>query len=135
MALQTIVDNTQAIVAGLSGMRSAPDDPIENPNAFPFGATFPSQGNWDGGHIGKVLTNASHDITVIIAVARKDMPRDIQASIGYADLFQAALQADPTLSGAVHVVDSLSYTFGPILWGGIELLGYTFSLTVTDVNC
>jgi hypothetical protein len=135
VALQTIVDNVQTIVASLSGIRSAPDDPIESPNAFPFGATFPGSGTWDGGSVGKILTRASHDISVIIVVARKDLPRDIQKSIGYADLFQAAIQADPTLSGAVDVVDLLNYTFGPIAWGGTECRGYTFSLTVLDSNC
>lgn len=135
MALQAIVDRLQYHVASLSGIRSAPSDPIESPNVFPFGSTFPSNGEWGAGRIGKVLTDATHNVTTIIVVARKDLPRDIQKSAGYADAFQAALQADPTLNGEVHVIESLAYTFGPIAWGSTECLGYIFEIGVTDVNC
>jgi hypothetical protein len=135
VALQAIIDRVQVHVASLSGMRSAPDDPIESPNVFPFGTTFAGSGVWENGNIGKVLTQASHDITTVIVVARKDLPRDIQKSAGYADAFQAALQTDPDLNGNVSIIESLNYTFGPIEWAGLLCIGYTFSMTVTDINC
>lgn len=137
MAVETIIDSLQTIVGGLAGMRQAPADPIEQPTAFPFGVTFPSTGAWEGGSVGKNLRNAAHEVTIVIAVARKDMPRDVQKSVGYADLLQAALQADPTLGGNAFLVQALSYTFGEILWGPSELslLGYTFTVTVQEIDC
>lgn len=135
MAIQTIVDEIQNVIKGLEGMRHTPDDPPEQPSGYPFGVTQVGTGRFDSGSLGKILTDESHRVTAFILVNRQDLPRSVQESTPYADLFRAGLQTDPTLNGSVLIVQSVDYSYGPISWGGVDLVGYRFDIEVLANNC
>ncbi len=135
MAIATITTAIQTIAGALSGIRNAPSNPPDQVGAFPFAVTYPERGAFTAGSLTKALTAGQHVIVTEIHVARKDLPRAVAGAIGYADLFHTALQADPTLGGSVLIIDSLTWEFGPLVWGAVETIGYRLRLTVTEDKC
>lgn len=135
MALAAAIQNLADILGGLSGVRLAPDYPTETAPVFPFAVAYAATGDYTGGSLGNILTREAHAIAAEVHIDRIDLPRSIAAAVPYADLLRTALQADPTLGGEVMIVTALNYTFGPLNWGGIETIGYAFSVAVSLEGC
>ena len=135
MGLTTAVDNLTTLTASLTGIRQAPSAPPEQATAFPFAVVYPSSGTASGGPLGGIFRDATHGIVAEIHTARKYLPKDIAAIQGYYDLFITALQADPTLGGAVKLTTQLDYQFGGLGWGGVDTIGWRFTVTVRTNEC
>lgn len=135
MGLTTAVDNLTTLAGSLTGIRQAPANAPEQATAFPFAVVYPSAGNASGGSMGGIFRNATHAIVAEIHTARKYLPKDIVAIQGFYDLFIAALQANPTLTGAVDLITNLDYQFGALGWGGVDTIGWRFTVTVRTNEC
>lgn len=117
-----------ALIRTISGIKQAPDYPPENIGDFPFATAFPG----DGEHtVGTLVNNTGErkflgSIVLELHVARKDLPYDVQASIGYGDSIPNILLKNITLSGKVDTFGSITQTFGEMDWGDVKTLGYRF---------
>lgn len=135
MGLTTAIDNLTALVGSLTGIRQAPANAPEQATAFPFAVVYPATGNAQGGPMGGIFRDATHNIIAEIHTARKYLPKDIVAIQGFYDLFIDALKADPTLTGAVKLITALDYQFGALGWGGVDTIGWRFTITVRTNEC
>lgn len=124
MGLAEAIDGVIDIIAGVSGIKSAPSSPPETLNIFPIAIVVPSAGTWEFGPVGE--KKGLHNIVVMVHVARKDLPKDVASSRGFGDTIADALMSDPTLGGTVSTFERISYEFGDMEWGGVLTLGWRF---------
>lgn len=131
-SLQDAIDAVQDIMGALTGIKAAPDEPLEQFSQFPFAVCYADHGEWDFGPAGD--RKGLHTLVLELHVARKDLPRDIAAAMAYSDIIPNALLKDPTLAGTVStIVGPLVYTFGPMGYGNADkpnTLGFRFMITV-----
>jgi hypothetical protein len=131
--LQQAIDAIQADLGALDGIRGAPDEAPESINVFPFVVCYPSSGEWRSDIPGAKI--GLHTITVELHVARKDLPRDIQKAMAYSESIPNALlkavatTAGDRFAGTIATFDRITYTFGPLGWGGMETFGFRFQIS------
>lgn len=126
MALTDVIANIQDTLGVLTGIRGAPDAPPEQINVFPFIVVYPTGGEWIFGTAGE--KKGLHDVVIELHVARKDLPRDVVTALGYAESIPNAIMKDPTFGGYASTFGSIDYDFGPLGWGGMETIGFKFTI-------
>jgi hypothetical protein len=126
--LAEVIAVIQARALALAGMRTAPAYAPEQSASYPFAVSFPARGEWDSLSGGWMI--GLHTIATEIHVARKDLPADMRAVIGFCETFADALLREPTLGGCVSTINAVRYTFGPMAWGGQDTIGYRFEVDV-----
>lgn len=123
--LQQVIDQIQAAVGAISGIRAAPDEPPENMSVFPFAIAYSQTGFYEQKQ-GRML--GSHSIAVELHVARKDLARDVQKAMSYAksvpNAIYAAQEAGSVTSASY--LGRVTYVFGPMAWGEVDTLGFRF---------
>ena len=114
----------------LPGVREAPDYPPESLNSYPFVLGFAGGGVWRFGPAGD--KKGLHSITLELHVARKDLPKDVEKSMGFSDsipnLLMSKLINDNKWNNTIDTFDQISYTFGPLGWGNEPTLGFRFKI-------
>lgn len=122
------VSNIQALAAAMTGIRIAPEHPTDAVAAWPavlsyVGACDVSQSS---------LTHRTRIFTIVteIHVPRKDLARDVKRLENYPTDFPDQIFSDPTLDGAVDVVQSCVGQVGPGEWGGVITVKWTFNTKV-----
>jgi hypothetical protein len=126
--LQQAIDQIVDAVGVLTGVRHAPDEPTDKIPAYPAMMTFLQGGVYHNRPIG-VMTGV-HTVLVEVVVARKDLERDVQTVMGYAKSVPNAIykaHAAGTLT-AIEEIGDISYEFGPMSWGGANLIGFRFKV-------
>ena len=126
--LQDAIDQIQDAVGAVSGIRMAPDEPAENWRVFPVAVCYAGSGLWKISPVG--VMKGIHDIVLNVFVARKELPRDVKAVMGYAKSVPNAILSDfqdGTITG-LEVIGDIEYTFGAIEWGGQPLIGFQYIL-------
>jgi len=130
--LQQVIDEIQADIRALSGIRAAPDEAPEQINIFPFVVAFPGPGTWSSDIPGNKINLAS--VVVELHVARKDMAKDIQAAMVYENsipnvlLKAVASTAGDRFNNTVSTFDNITYTFGSLGWGGMDTFGFRWTI-------
>ena len=132
MSLQTVIDEVQAICRTVSGIKGAPSYAPEQINLYPFAVAYPGDGEVEFGALGEM--KALHNVIVEVHVARKDLPVDLQRVSGFVDSIPAALMDDPTLGGSCDTFQSIRYRFSQLGWGGVETIGYRFTVVNVKVR-
>ena len=136
MTIKAACLQVQTYMRSLSGIRTAPAYPPDSASAFPFCVTFPETGIIEIGPP-EVLT-ALHNITIEIHVGRKDLPKDIEAVIGFAEtipnLLVKKLKDDSYWNNTITTFTNITYTFGPLEWGGIGTIGFRFSVNGVKIK-
>lgn len=126
--LQAAIDEIQAQVATVSGIRAAPDEPPEAINAFPFAVCYASSGRYSIGP--PDVMHGMHSIILEVHVARVDLARDVGRAMGYAKSIPNrvfyALKAG-TLP-ALETIGAIRYEFGAMMYAGQKTLGFRFTL-------
>jgi hypothetical protein len=131
--LERVITAIQAKVQALEpALRSAPDQPIENVSAFPFGTTLIRRVEYSQ-QSGSLRTGL-HTAVVQIHIARKDLPRDIVKAMPYGETLPVALLNDLTLSGAVSHVGPVRGVFKAMEWGDQETIGWEFEIDFKLIN-
>jgi hypothetical protein len=126
MALQDAIAKIQSLVGAVSGIRAAPEYLPESINIFPYAVCYAGSGSYDFAPAG--VMKGLHNIILEIHVARKDLPRDTEKVMDYADSIPLAIMHDPTLSATVSTIGRISYTFGGMQYGDQLTLGFRFTL-------
>lgn len=127
--LQDIIDQIQAEVRTVPGIRAAPDEPPAQISHFPFAVCYAREGHY---RIGPPNTmQGIHEIVLEVHVARQEMERDFQEVMPYAKAVPAAILAaykSGRLSG-LEVLKEIGYAFGPLGWGGVATMGFLFRIS------
>lgn len=126
--LQGAIDQIQAVVGAVSGIKAAPDEPPDQINFFPFAVCYARTGRYS---IGPPDTmHGIHVLWLEIHVARgaDRLDNDVAKAMAFAksvpDAIFGAYKAG-TLT-ALEVIQGISYEFGPLDWGGAPTLGFRF---------
>lgn len=127
----------QTLLAGIDGMRQAPDAPTEQAQ-FPFAVSYVS------GLVNSVQPSFGHqrndyEVTSEIHVARRDLPRDYATVKDFAITFPQTVWGDLNANGAalggyVDTINGISGTLQPSTWGGIETLAWSFRMNVKVIS-
>lgn len=129
MGLQAAIAAIQAVMRGMTGIRYAPDYPLDAINVYPYAVCFAGSGEWR--QEPALWKKGLHTITLQVHWARKDLPRDVGKAMLFAESIPNAIMKDPTLAGTVDtVLDPISYTFGVLSWGGTENIGFEFKIMI-----
>ncbi len=132
MTLQATVEWIQDQTGALSGIRTAPDFPLEQVGAFPFVVAYMGGGTFEKGEAGGIVER--HDFIIELHIARKDLPRDIEKAVAYVDSIPAAIMADSTLGGTVLQFESIVYEFAPeMFWDAVKTIGFRFTVTGAEI--
>lgn len=127
-ALQVIIDQIQAEVRAVPGIRAAPDEPPAQINQFPFAVCYAREGYFKVGPVGTL--HGIHEIVLEVHVARQEMEHDFQQVMPFAESIPNAILAaygDGRLTG-LEVLQEIRYAFGPLGWGGVPTMGFLFRI-------
>ena len=121
-AIQEIVDELRNV----RDLRRVPDAPPESNDQFPFCVVYPSSGEIQKNSAG--WSTDLHNVTVELHVSRKDLPRDFVALVDVFDRIPNQLDVglEAGRFSTIKTWTTISYTFGPLDWGGLDTLGVTF---------
>lgn len=128
MTVKAAISDLQAKALALPGIVSAPESIPENSSAFPFAITYE--------RYGELIPRASawgDDIVTLVTemhVSRQFLGVAINTAMELRDPFLKALIEDPTLGGAVSVVNAIRRTFGAMEYAGQKTVGYRFEIDV-----
>lgn len=127
-SLQDIIDEIQDVVADVSGIRRAPDNPPEAMAVYPFATCFPREGYWTMTPSGMI--QGVHTLWLEVHVARKDLPRDTETAIALSKSIPEAIWSAYRNQSFTHlkVMQRISYTFGVLDWLGTDTVGFRFML-------
>ena len=132
MATATVRDAIQEIVDELRNVRdikSAPNEPTENLEDYPFVTVIPSDGVFEkqsyGWQIGLI------NINIELHVARHDLPYDFIQVVDLLDeiprQLESGLQND-RFSIITTWGDNISFRFGELQWANITTLGVVYTI-------
>ncbi|MCP3909229.1 MAG: hypothetical protein GY712_14590 [Oceanicoccus sp.] len=134
MTLQAAIEDVQATIGAISGIKAAPNYAPEKINEYPFSVAYMGGGLIDFDT--PSATKGLHIIVIELHVARKDLPNDISIVAPFIDSIPAALMADPTLGGTVGLFENITYEFTPMQWDAVETIGYRFFINgVSQRSC
>lgn len=131
VTLQGAIDEVMAdLKAALPTVRSAPDDPPEQVNAFPFMTVHAGSGAWEEGPAG--MKKGLHSIVVELHVARAaGLARAVSEALGFAESVPNTIfkgRNTDRFNGTIDTFDRISYTFGPLSWAGVDTFGWVFKV-------
>lgn len=132
MTVTTALTAIAGVVAGVSGIRSAPANPTEQASAEPYAAVYVSNGNVTAGVMGSKFSLFT--ISVDVLKARKDLPRDLAVITPFLDTVPAALLGQISGSGGLFsntiiTFASIQIDFLPsVKYADIEMIGYRFAM-------
>lgn len=130
MTIAAALTAISATVAGVSGIKSAPANPQENINEYPFALTYVMDGTINIGPVGtrKSLLNISIDLLTV----RRDIRLDMAILTPYLDSIPNALSAEisysgDVFSGTISTFEKLTLEFLPFYdYAGAQMIGYRF---------
>lgn len=123
-AIDSVIGELQGRIANLTGIRSAPTEPPETINFFPFVVAYPESGiiSRMDYHRKKEL----HNVAIEVHLARKDLPRDYDNAMSYYDNIVNEIVEDPTFGGYAETFDEVTYEFGELGYGNTQTIGWKF---------
>jgi hypothetical protein len=130
MTITSALTAIAAVVAGVSGIKRAPDNPMENINEYPFALIYVMDGAINIGPIGtkKSLINIAIDLLTV----RRDISLDMAILTPYLDSLALALVSELSTGGdqftnTISTFGVLRLEFLPIYpYAGAEMIGYRF---------
>jgi len=130
--LNTALEQIQAAMRKYtSGIQSIPDYAPEDNKAFPFLVTFPGTGQAEWRSISE--RHDTHNIVMQLHVARKNLPYDIAAAVGFVEAIPAAMKTAEAAGelGAIENFSVMTYEFGPMAWASEEAntVGFTWIIS------
>lgn len=128
MSLAAAIAQVQTYVSALPGIKSAPTDPPESANQFPFSVTYAVRGSFNFESAGWGI--GLHQIVTEVHLARQSLPQAVAQALPYFESFVDVLIANPTLNDTVTTLNLVEYQFGRLEYGGVETIGWVFTLSV-----
>lgn len=128
--LQGAVDELIAVVAAVSGINYAPDDPTEQIPVDPAAVVYATNGYLSGNRA-SAEDKSLHDIQIAVLMPLVDMALCMKVMLPLYELVVSALitHLNGSTSNHYDTWSSLTYTLGPIDWPQGQLMfGYVFTL-------
>ena len=130
MTITTALTAISGTVAGVSGIKRAPDNPMENINEYPFALIYVMDGTLNIGPVGtkKSLLN----IAIDLLTPRRDISLDMAILTPYLDSIPLALVSEVSpggdvFSGNINTFGSIHLEFLPMYdYAGAQMIGYRF---------
>ena len=129
MSLAGAIVYLQTTVGAVDGIRAAPAYPPDSMSVYPFAVCYPGSGVWERMSDWK---KGLHTVNLEVHWARKDQYRDVEKAAAFAESIPNDILADPTLGGNCNTVTACSYSFGAMQYGGVDTIGYRYSITFKD---
>lgn len=128
MTLQSAIQDVQATIAAISGIRDAPNYPPEDSAVYPFVVAYAGPGEFRTGEpAGQMKYLGS--IIVDLHIARKDLPRDVEKAMTYHESIPNEILEDTTLGGNISTCGPVSCSGIIVMaYGGQETLGLRFTI-------
>ena len=127
--LATVLSTLQTAMAGLTGIKYAPDYPPEQASDFPFVVTYPDT------YRGVVNTPQDfrmlYDIRVELHIARKDLYEDVRKLLDYPEIGANALFDALITNSLAH--EGIEGEFGALNWGGVDTIGFVWTVKAVKV--
>jgi hypothetical protein len=126
MAVTDVIDQFQALMRGLAGIQSAPDNAPDQLAATLSAVCFAENGQW------QINTpedmRGLHTIIIDLRVPLKSLARAVEQTTPYIDLIpKTILGAVGTASlSAIDTIGNITYEQGAWTVAGIEYFGYRF---------
>lgn len=99
------IGQIQDLIGALTGVRAAPDQPVEKMSILPLSLCYVGPGDWlNYVNGGKQFVG---DIMVELHVPRKDLARDMSRLMSYVESVPNEIMSDPTLGGTVASVNGV----------------------------
>lgn len=131
MTVTAAIVNLAGKLASLPGIKTAPTSPPEDPGVYPFGVAYEASAVTNTLAYGSANDLAT--IFVEIHVSRVLLGNAIEKAMSFRDPFLIALINDPTLGGTVSTTNEIRRSFGRMVWGEVETIGYRFEIDVKVV--
>jgi hypothetical protein len=123
----------QDIIGAVTGIRAAPDYAPDSVKVYPTAIVLPGSGTYELNTTGEM--KALHNPEAFIFVGGStDLPKVLEAAYPVGDAVAKALLADTSLGATADTFASLAYVFGPIVWGGMEHIGWTFTINELKIR-
>lgn len=123
-SLSLLLNKIMAQVAEIDGIRSVYECPPEEVGPTPVAVAYPESGMTTTEFHNEKLDLVS--VVVEVMVPRNDLAKDVAKVVAFHDSVLNALVKDPKFDGAADTFDYIEWTFGPLAWGEIEMVGYKF---------
>ena len=131
--LQDAIEAVQDAVLSVSGVYNAPDSPTGvTGGSYPFVLTTADVGEWAFGAPGEA--KGLHSIRTELHFPFKGLAWTIEKCMEYSDNIPLALMKDSTLGGVIDTFESISYTFGPLGYMGIDTIGFAWTLNNVKIR-
>ena len=128
MTLQKMITGLQTAIAGVSGIKFAPDYPPDSASDFPFAVAYLDTFRVEQNTPEDV--RALHTVRVELHVARKDLPEDIYTLLPFFETMTNAIIN--YLLDNVYAHAGITGTFGRLAWDDTATIG--FAWTIQDVK-
>lgn len=129
----TAMTNLRTMLKGISGMAEAPATVPESMVQFPFGLVFLVSFSTEPTVVTPEWDEIDDLVRVEIHVARSNLPTAFDKAVPFRDAFLTALRSNPTLSGAVQAISTVSGRFGYLEYAKETHLGWQIDLTLHGV--
>lgn len=118
------------VIEAVQGIRKAPVDPPETMAVFPFAVGYVETGVWKIGPP-EIMTGL-HNVALEVHVSREqDLAHAVKDVMRFSDSVPNAILLafkNGTLT-TLQTFGDITYTFGPLGWGGIATVGFKFVIT------
>jgi hypothetical protein len=132
--LQDAIAQAQKYIRALDGIKSAPENPPDSVNVYPFVICFPGTGIVKFGPTG--AREGLHSIVIEVHMNRANLPHAVEKVLPFGDsipnLLMDKLLNDNKWNYTVDTFRDVSYVFGPLGYGDTPTIGWRF--TVNEVK-
>jgi len=133
MVTVNLYDVVQALAVharALTGMRSAPDNPPDSINMYPFAITYFMRGRWWGNDATWKTSADTWAIDIHLAKV-PDIGRVLEACAEMPEALAQAIVSDETLGGTVTHIDEVRAEFRAMNYAGVDTAGYHLEIDAT----
>lgn len=134
--MTTILQVVQAVqdqMLAVTGIKNAPDYVPENAGAYPLVITYPERGTVLAGSPAGVKRGL-HNIVIEVHVKAADLGSALRVLMPLFDNITDKLCKDTTLGGVVSTFGGIEYTLGALGLGGVNTVGWRFTLLDVKVD-
>jgi hypothetical protein len=129
--IQAAINAVQDIVAGVSGIVTAPHYLPDAINEFPAAVCWHARSTWS---LVAGTPQVLFTLILEVHVARQDLSYSVAAAMPYGCSVPQALLANHSLSGTVDHCGPIRTTFGSMQWAGTSTVGWRFELDIKVFN-
>ena len=122
------------VISGVSGIQVAPTSPAEQVTAYPAAFAYATSGRSRNAPAGS--TTDLHAVQIAVLMPLNDMGQATQTMLPLYEPMIAALinYRDNRTSSNFQTFGDITYTLGPIDWGGVVMYGYVLTLEEVKIQ-